>query len=61
MSVVEIVTPSTASKYLAALPLVIWCASTTTTVATMPLKIFTRTGVPYLALITPRNRGPDPS
>ena len=58
---VEIVTPSTASKYLAALPLVICWARITMIVATMPLKMLTRTGVPYLALITPRNRGPEPS
>ena len=58
---VEIVTPSTALKYLAASPLVIWWASTTTMVATIPLKMLTRTGVPNRALITPSGRGPAPS
>jgi hypothetical protein len=38
--VVEIVTPSTASKYLAALPLVICWARMTTMVATTPLNTF---------------------
>ena len=55
------VTPSTASKYLAALPLVICCARMTTIEATTPLKTLTRTGVPNLALITPSTRGPAPS
>jgi hypothetical protein len=59
--VVEIVTPSTAPKYFAASPLVMVSARMTMRVATMPLNMFTRTGVPYLALITPRNRGPAPS
>ncbi len=57
----EIVTPRTAPKYFAALPLVMVSARMTIAVATRPLKMFTRTGVPYLALITPRNRGPAPS
>ena len=55
------VTPSTALKYLAALPLVICWARMTTTVAMTPLNTFTRTGVPNLALITPSTRGPAPS
>ena len=55
------VTPSTALKYFEASPLVISCARMTTTVATIPLKTFTRTGVPYRALITPSDRGPEPS
>ena len=55
------VTPSTALKYLAALPLVICWARITTTVATTPLNTLTRTGVPNLALITPSIRGPAPS
>ena len=58
---VEIVTPSTASKYLAALPWVICWARMTTMVATTPLNTFTRTGVPNRALITPSVRGPAPS
>ena len=58
---VEIVTPSTALKYLAALPLAICWARMTTIVATMPLNTLTRTGVPNLALITPSTRGPAPS
>ena len=55
------VTPSTALKYLAALPLVICWARMTTIVATTPLNTLTRTGVPNLALITPSTRGPAPS
>ena len=53
--------PSTAPKYLAAFPLVRISPSTTTKVESTPLKTFTRTGVPNLALITPRKRGPAPS
>ena len=55
------VTPSTALKYLAALPLAICWARITTTVATTPLNTLTRTGVPNRALITPSIRGPAPS
>ena len=54
-------TPSTAPKNFAALPCVMTCASTSTTVDTMPLKMFTRTGVPSFAFSTPRNRGAAPS
>jgi hypothetical protein len=59
--VVEIVTPSTAPKYLPAFPFDSSMDAATTIVATIPLKTLTRTGVPNLALITPRDRGPDPS
>jgi hypothetical protein len=61
MRVVEIVTASTAAKYFDASPLVSRLPSTTTIEATMPLKTLTRTGVPNLSLMTPRNRGPAPS
>ena len=59
--VVEIVSPSTAEKYLAALPPVIWKAMIMSTVATSPESRFIPTGVPNLAENLPKLRGPPPS
>ena len=59
--VVEIVRPSTAEKYLLALPPVIWKAAIMSTVATTPESRFIAIGVPNRAENLPRIRGPPPS
>src|SRR5579863_2573334 len=59
--VVEIVSPSTAEKYLAALPPVIWKAKIISAVATTPEHKFIPIGVPNREENLPRTRGPAPS
>src|SRR4051794_3467368 len=58
--VVEIARPSTAVKYLFALP-VSWNASTITIVENTPERMFTTTGVPQRAEKYPNERGAAPS
>src|ERR1700683_1754418 len=59
--VVEMVSPRTAEKYLAALPPVIWKAAIVSAVATRPERTFIEIGVPNLAENLPKTRGPAPS
>jgi hypothetical protein len=59
--VVEIVSPSTASKYRLELAPVIWKAAIMSTVATTPEHTFIPAGVPNRAENRPNPRGPPPS